>query len=288
MVRKYKQKNPSKKGAKKPSEVYRAIALQYCKGRSQTKTTQVVSRWARYRGFGTVTRQTVSKHFSEFGDKLFHSAYLARYGPRGELVCDECRNRYLEQYREYLYASADYFKEERARWDDQQWWVDLRALHGKYYQHVVYDELLDVSRKSNGLPERTFYIYWSRVYWLRKLKGEFPAASVRELLGMLVQKCFQELPLQKGIECHNTDYPIDSYRYFTNGVLVTRISFVQVDDATEKTPCMAEVVGKKTSLRIDNTFIFRVMWNYSTDWTETTEDVFSKMLDHSTEGILDR
>ncbi|MCU7829143.1 MAG: hypothetical protein KZQ85_08770 [Candidatus Thiodiazotropha sp. (ex Myrtea sp. 'scaly one' KF741663)] len=290
MARNYRQRNPVKKGAKKPPEIYHAIALQYCKGMSQSRTTEVVSRWAKINDLPTVTRQTVAKHYASLGDKLFHLAYIDKYGPRDELICDECRNREVKIYLDYLYADAEKFKDDRDWWQDRFWWVNahkMNSLNDKYYQSVTYDDFVEISKNVNGFFEKTFYIHWSRVYWLRKFRADFPKETKRQLVGRLFTKTFEELSLPKGTRCHADDYEIDSYQYYTNGAYYVRLSLAQIEDFNEKTPVLAEVFGEKTKLKIDNELIFLICTDCTGKWVSITEQVFNKMLAQSGAGILD-
>ncbi|MEW8026300.1 MAG: hypothetical protein AB2806_00975 [Candidatus Thiodiazotropha sp.] len=212
------------------------------------------------------------------------------------MICDECRNREVKIYLDYLYADAEKFKDDRGWWKDRFWWVDarlMRSLISADFQNLIYDELSNVSNKVNGFFEKTFYIHWSRVYWLKKFRTSFPNETRQQLVNRLFLKMHEDLSLPKGIQCHRTNSNIESYKYYTNGALFVRIAYLYTGELKNgnfhdgKVPISAEVVSDNMKLHIDNIYLTNIFTDCIGEWGETNEQVFNEILVQSGSVILD-
>lgn len=196
--REWTQKNPLKAHAKRPSEVYTAVRKQYCKGRSYSETTRVVSRWANSNGLPGVSRQTVSKHFAEAGEKLWFAIYVDHNGkpPPANLTPQDDVN----HVREYVYLTRQKYIAERELFQNVYAnkpymrtllpWIRHEPLsgHKKLIENKLVNLLRDTSKRFRGLPESTFYIHYARAYWIERFSLENPNLTDREIIALVFEQ----------------------------------------------------------------------------------------------------
>lgn len=272
--REWKQKNTLKVHAKRPTEVYAAIRKQYCKGKTYAETTAIVSRWARIRGLKGVSRQTVSKHYADAGEKLWYLMYVTQV--------EEAPPRYVSPQEEtnyirrYLYYSQGTVTEERFRYEVKPY---LRKMNPKGHDWLfgskLVDTLRDASKRFRGLPENTLFIQYARAYWLEKFCFEQPHLTDRERAG-LIYETLQEaekifVPRDQRLDVPKPTEPvIDHYDYYKLGHNLIRMT---IDP--DGNNAMTEKYNKQTGeFEINYEYMMMIMFGDPDDLRKISEEEF--------------
>ena len=259
------QKNPFRKHAKKPEKIYLAIVRQFCDGVTQTEAA----------GKMGLSRQTINRHYREIGNVLWFLFHLEEYGEppfRNDLPKNSSANDvydFVDPAREKILEVHNHIQE-----------------YPKHKQILPYDpvSLFDTYalrevriswQKMRGIPQKTFYIYWYRSWWLGLLHSLNPLEGYPAIKIRLFEKIIRERHLYRKPEDRQLRSIIsqqDRTQYFVLGRLLVKIHKNKYGD-----PYKAERYSYRTrQLTTDLRLLVRIFLDNPGDLYEITKEDFSE------------
>ncbi len=281
MVRTYKQKNRYCRDTKLSEPVYLCLARLFSEGHTETMAARIMRRWCARYGDKPVSRQAINGHFQRFGQYLW---ILIFKNPDQDFPYDKSWTGYkdLSFLRELVYFPGDSYERRLKRITLEN--KRNRELFSKHDPMILEVDpsdslkseeitvLYKVSQELNGIPDKTFYVYWARAYWIADFKRKNKGLTDRGAYTSLFEKMVDAFlsPLRN---LPNMNRP-GQQRFFLYGISLIRIYF-----SGDSTPEKAERYFFGEEPVIDNTVIMPILTEAPDDLAEITPLEFLFLFD---------